>query len=324
MAQVVTIHQVGGPEVLTLEDVTLPSPGPQDICLRHTVIGLNFIDCYHRSGLYPIELPSSLGMEAAGVVESVGAEVKHLKAGDRVGYCWGPIGAYATHRIMNANQVVKLPDFMSEEDAAALLLKGCTAEYLIRRTYQVKAGDKVLLQAAAGGVGLIAAPWLKSLGAFVIGTAGSEEKAQLALNAGCDHVIQYDHEDIATKVKDFTDGEGVDVVYDGVGRSTWEASLNSLKPRGMMVSFGNASGPVTNVDLGILSQKGSLYVTRPTLFHYYSTAQDRTKGTNALFDFMKQTDFHPHIGQRYALADIARAHKDLEARRTTGSTILKP
>jgi len=324
MAQAVYIHNHGGPNVMEFKTIDIGQPGPEDVRLRHTAIGLNFIDCYHRSGLYPTPLPTSLGLEAAAVVEAVGSSVTTFKPGDRVGYCWGPLGAYTTHRLIPADQLIPLPDFISDEQAAALLLKGCTAEYLIRRTYNVKAGDRVLFHAAAGGVGLISCQWLKALGAHVIGTVGSEEKAELAKKNGCDDIIFYDKEDIATHVKDITSGQGVDVVFDGVGQSTWLSSLDSLKPRGTLVSFGNASGPVRDVDLGILALKGSLYATRPTLMHYYASPQEKRDGSKALFNFVKDHDAHIHIGQRFALADAAEAHRALESRKTIGSTVLIP
>lgn len=324
MAQAVYIQKHGGPDVMELKDIDVGQPGPDDVRLRHTAIGLNFIDCYHRSGLYPTPLPTSLGLEAAGVVEAVGENITAFKPGDRVGYCWGPLGAYATHRLIPADQLIPLPDFISDHQAAALLLKGCTAEYLIRRTYDVQPGDHVLFHAAAGGVGLIACQWLKALGAHVIGTVGSKEKAELAKQNGCNDIIFYDEEDIAARVKDITQGKGVDVVFDGVGQSTWLASLDSLKPRGTLVSFGNASGPVRDVDLGILALKGSLYVTRPTLMHYYETPQEKRDGSKALFDFINAHKANIHIGQHFPLADVSQAHLALESRKTMGSTILIP
>lgn len=324
MAGRIRVEKPGGPEVLVWEDTDIPIPKAGEILIRHEAIGLNFIDTYHRSGLYPIPTPSPLGMEAAGVIEAVGDGVAHFKVGDKVGYCWGSLGAYATHRVLPADMAVLLPDDISVEMAAAVLLKGCTAEYLIKRTYPVKSGDKVLFHAAAGGVGLIACQWLKALSATVIGTAGSEEKADKAKAYGCDHVINYQTQNFTNAVKDLTNGRGVDVVFDGVGRDSWEGSLNCLRPRGMMVSFGNASGPVTGVDLGILAQKGSLYVTRPTLMHYYATAHERRIGSQALFEQISNGIIQVQIGQRYALKDAARAHKDLEARKTIGSTLLIP
>lgn len=324
MAQGIVIEAHGTADVLQFKDIEIGSPRPNELRLRHTAIGLNFIDCYHRTGLYPTVLPTSLGLEAAGIVEAVGDNVTNFKPGDRVAYCWGPLGAYTTYRLISADQVIALPDFISDEQAAALLLKGCTAEYLIRRTYKVQPGDHVLFHAAAGGVGLLACQWLKALGAHVIGTVGSEEKAALAQDNGCNDIIFYDRENIAERVHSITDGKGVDVVFDGVGHSTWLASLDSLKPRGTMVSFGNASGSVKDVDLGILALKGSLFVTRPTLLHYYATPDEKREGTQVLFEFIKTYDADIHIGQRFALKDAAQAHRALESRQTTGSTILIP
>jgi NADPH:quinone reductase len=318
----IRIHQHGGPEVLVREEITLADPAPGQVLVRNTAIGVNFIDTYHRSGLYPLPLPSGIGMESAGVVEAIGAGITALKVGDRVGYGWPPVGAYASHMLIDASRLVVLPDDIEDEVAAAILLKGCTAEYLVRRSYAVTAGDWVLVHAAAGGVGLLMVQWLKALGAVVIGTIGSEAKAQLAKAHGCDHVILYRTQDIAATVRDITNGAGVDVVYDGVGKDSFAASLDSLKQRGLLVSYGNASGPVTNVDLGILAAKGSLYVTRPTIAHYYATAEDRASGTAALFDQVRTGRIKVCIDQRYALADAAQAHRDLESRQTTGSSIM--
>jgi NADPH:quinone reductase len=322
--QAIHFDRPGGPGVMALQPVTLAAPGPGEVLLRHTAIGLNFIDIYHRSGLYPLPLPSGLGLEAVGVVDAVGPDVSSVRAGDRVGYGWGPIGAYATHRLFPADRLVVLPESLPDETAAAILLKGCTAEFLVQRAYRVQAGETVLVHAAAGGVGQLLVQWLKAIGAMVIGTTGSPAKAALALDNGCDHVIDYTRENVAARVRDITGGTGVDIVYDSVGRDSFQASLDSLRPRGMMVSFGNASGPVTGVDLGILSAKGSLFLTRPTLLHYYATADERRSGTAALFAKVASGALTVRIDQRYRLADAASAHDDLAGRRTTGASILLP
>jgi NADPH2:quinone reductase len=318
----IRIEAQGGPEVMQWQDIVLPPPGPGEVRLRHTAIGLNFIDTYHRSGLYPLPMPSGLGLEAAGVVEAAGEGVS-LAVGARVGYCWGPIGAYATHRNIAAAMLVPLPDGVSDEMAAAGLLKGCTTEFLVERCGRVQAGDWVLVPAAAGGVGLLLVQWLKSVGAQVIAVAGSAEKLALAASQGADHCL-LDTGDVAGDVRRITDGRGVDVVIDGVGKASWDASLDSLKRRGLMISFGNASGPVTGVDLGILARKGSLFATRPTLFDYYATPEDRAKFGGRVLEMMASGVLKIQVNQRYALADVARAHDDLAARRTTGSTVLLP
>jgi NADPH:quinone reductase len=318
----IRLHLHGGPEVLSYQALPVPAPSAGEALIRHSAIGLNYIDTYHRSGLYPLALPAGIGLEAAGVVEAVGAEVTSLKPGDRVGYCWGPLGAYATRRVIAADMLVKLPDAVNDEAAAALLLKGCTAEYLLRRCAPVKAGDVVLVHAAAGGVGLILGQWLKALGATAIGTASTEAKRAVGLQHGYAHMLGYD--DVATQVREITQGKGVQVVYDGVGADTWAASLDSCASRGMIVSFGNASGPVTGVDLGILAAKGGLYVTRPSLFHYYTNAAERTAGAAELFARIADGSITARIDQRYALADAAKAHADMEARATTGASLLLP
>ena len=320
----IRFYTTGGPDVLKYEDVDVPAPGKGEVRIRHSAIGLNYIDTYHRSGLYPLALPSGIGLEAAGVVEAVGEGVTNLNKGDRVAYGAGPIGAYAQVRNSPANRVSKLPDAIADETAAAMMLKGMTVRYLLRETYVVKSGDTVLFHAAAGGVGLIAGQWLKALGATAIGTVGSEEKAELARAHGYAHVINYSNEDVAKRVRELTGGKGVPVVYDGVGQATMAASLDSLQPRGLLVSFGNASGPVRDFDLGILSAKGSLYLTRPTLMTY--TASDEALQANAadLFDMVASGKVKIEVNQRYGLADAAQAHRDLEARKTTGSTILIP
>jgi NADPH:quinone reductase len=320
----IRIEQTGGPEVMQLVDVDLPPPGPGEVRIRQTAIGLNFIDTYHRNGLYPVKLPSGLGLEAAGVVEETGEGVTHLKQGDRVAYGNGPIGAYAQARNAPANRVSKLPDGISDETAAAMMLKGMTVRYLLRETYKVKSGDTILLHAAAGGVGLIACQWAKALGATVIGTAGSEEKAELARAHGCDHVILYKSEDVPARVRELTGGKGVPVVYDGVGKDTLMLSLDSLQPRGLLASFGNASGPVDKFDLGILAAKGSLYVTRPVLAHHVASDADLQANVSDLFEVVKSGKVKIEVNQRYPLAEVVKAHRDLAARKTTGSTVLLP
>jgi NADPH2:quinone reductase len=323
MTKAFRIHETGGPEVLRWEDVDPGAPGEGQILVRHTAVGLNFIDTYHRSGLYPLELPSGIGMEGAGVVEAVGPGVVALKPGDRVAYASG-LGSYAEARLMPADRVVPTPDGIEDRQAAAMMLKGMTVEYLIRRTYPVQAGETVLFHAAAGGVGLIFCQWAKHLGATVIGTAGSEEKAEIARAHGCDHTILYNEEDFPARVRELTDGKGVPVVYDGVGKSTFTSSLDCLQPRGMMVSFGNASGAVPPFNLGLLSQVGSLYITRPTLMSYTASHEDLLESANALFDVVKSGAVTLEINQTYPLAEAAQAHRDLEARKTTGSTVLLP
>jgi NADPH:quinone reductase len=322
--QAVRLDHCGGPDVMVLHPVTLAPPGPGDVLLRQTAIGLNFIDIYHRTGLYPVPLPAGLGLEAVGVVDAIGDGVTNVRVGDRVGYGWGPIGAYASHRLFPADRLVAIPDAISDEVAAAVLLKGATAECLAQRVARIQPGDTVLVHAAAGGVGLLLAQWLASMGAQVIGTAGSPAKAALARAHGCDHVIEYAHEDVAARVREITQGAGVAVVYDSVGRDTFMASLDSLRLRGLLVAFGNASGPVTGVDIGILAAKGSLYLTRPTVLHYYGTAAERTAGTAALFAKVSSGALKIRIDQRYRLADAAQAHDDLQNRRTTGASLLIP
>lgn len=325
MTKAVRIHAPGGPEALSYDDVELTAPGNGEVQLRQTAIGLNFIDVYHRTGLYPIaDMPAVIGLEAAGVVESVGSGVTELQPGDRVAYANPPLGAYAQARNMPADRLIKLPDQISDEQAAAIMLQGMTVEYLIRRTYKVKAGETVLFHAAAGGVGLMACQWLKHLGATVIGTVGSEEKADLAKANGCDHTILYNTEDIAARVMEITDGAGVPVVYDSVGKDTFDASINSLSPLGLFVTFGNASGPVPPVDPGVLAQKGSLFMTRPTLMTYTAKREDMVKSAEDLFDVVSSGAVKVAINQRYPLAEAVQAHRDLEARKTTGSTILLP
>ena len=314
----------GGPEVLSVEDYDLPQPAAGQVRVRHTAIGVNFIDTYHRTGLYPVPLPSGLGLEAAGIVEAVGPDVASLKAGDRVGYCTGPIGAYAEANNVLAARVVKLPAGISDDIAAASLLKGMTAQYLLKRTFPVKAGQTILFHAAAGGVGLIAGQWAKHLGVTAIGTVGSEEKISLARDNGYAHVLNTRKEDWVKRVRELTNGAGVPVVYDSVGKDTFAGSLDSLAVRGMLVSFGNASGAVPPFDPGILSAKGSLYLTRPTLFHYTATAKDLQDTADDLFSVIASGAVKIAIHQRFRLAEARQAHEALHSRATTGATILTP
>lgn len=318
----IRVHKTGGPEVLQYDDVELAAPAAGQVRVRNKAIGLNFVETYFRSGLYPVSLPFTLGSEAAGIVEAVGEGVTNLKVGDRVAYNSG--GAYAEATNVPAIRALPLPDAVSFEVAATLLLKGATAEYLLRRTFRVEPGQTILWHAAAGGVGLIATQWAKHLGCTVIGTVGTDEKAALARAHGCDHVINYRNENVAERVKEITAGRKVPVVYDGVGKDTFLASLDCLAPRGLLVSFGNASGPVTGVDLGILAAKGSLYVTRPTLATYAATNEDYAEIGKNVFDVVAKGAVKVQINQRYKLADAAQAHRDLEARKTTGATILVP
>jgi NADPH2:quinone reductase len=324
MTKAIRFHKTGGPEVLQLEEVSVGEPGAGELRLRHTAIGVNFIDTYQRSGLYPMPLPAGAGNEGAGVVEAVGSGVSGIKAGDRVAYTGGTPGSYAEARLYPADRVVKIPAGISDEQAASIMLKGMTAQYLIHRTYAVKAGDTVLFHAAAGGVGLIACQWLKALGATVIGTVGSDEKAALAKSHGCDHPIVYTRENFVERVKQITGGKGVPVVYDAVGKTTWEGSLDCLRPRGMMVSFGNASGAVAPFAIGVLAQKGSLYLTRPTLVTYIASRAELEQTSQSLFDVVKSGKVKIEITGRYKLADAAQAHRDLEARKTTGCLVLLP
>jgi len=323
MTKAVRFHKTGGPEVLQLDDVTVGDPGQGQVRVRHTAIGVNFIDTYQRSGLYPMQLPAGAGNEGAGVVEAVGPGVTQLKKGDRVAYT-GQVGSYCEEKVLPADRMVKIPQGISDEQAASMMLKGMTVQYLIHRTYKVKAGDTVLWHAAAGGVGLIACQWLKANGATVIGTVGSEEKAQLAKAHGADHVINYSKENFVERVKALTGGKGVPVVYDSVGKTTWEGSLDCLRPLGMLVSFGNASGAVAPFNPGILSQKGSLYLTRPTLVTYTASREDLEMTSKSLFDIVLSGKVKIEISARYKLADAQQAHRDLEGRKTTGSVILVP
>ena len=316
--------KTGGPDVLTLENIDLPAPKPGQVRIRHTAIGVNFIDTYHRSGLYPAPLPSGLGLEAAGVVDTLGEGVTSLKVGDRVAYCSGPIGAYAEANNVPADRVVKLPTVMSDEVAAAAMLKGMTVQYLLKRTFPVKAGQTIVFHSAAGGVGLIACQWAKHLGCTVIGTVGHAEKVALAKANGCAHVLNTRSDDWVKQLRDLTKGQGVPVVYDSIGKDTFEGSLDCLEIRGMMVSFGNSSGAVPPFQPGILSAKGSLYITRPTLAHYTRTAQEIQETADDLFAVIGSGAVKITIGQRFKLEDARKAHEALHSRTTTGATILVP
>lgn len=323
-SEAVIIRAPGGPEVLELSTVQLQPPGPLEVLVRHTAIGLNYIDTYHRSGLYPLPaLPHGLGVEAAGVIEALGASVSGLEVGQRVAYATAGPGAYAARRVVKAEQLVPIPDGVSDEVAAAVLLKGMTVEYLIRRTYPVRAGETVLWHAAAGGVGLLACQWLRHLGARVIGTVGSREKAELAQRNGCDVPILYaEVSDLSERVRSLTSGAGVSVVYDSVGRATFQSSLRALAPRGLLVSFGNASGKPDPVDVLALAAHGSLFLTRPTLAHYTRDRAELTASAQAVFELVAAGVLQPIIGQRFALRDIRRAHRELEGRQTVGSSVI--
>ncbi len=323
MAKAIRFHKQGGPEMLQLDDVQVGDPGEGQVRIRHTAIGVNFVDIYQRAGLYPMQTPAIAGNEGAGVVEAVGPKVKDLKKGDRIAYTGLP-GSYVEERVVPAARMVKIPKGISDEQAASMMLKGMTVHYLIFSTYKVKKGDTVLWHAAAGGVGLIAGQWLKKLGVTAIGTVGSDEKAKLAKAHGYKHVINYSTENFVERVKEITKGKKVPVVYDPVGKTTWEGSLDCLQPCGLMVSFGNASGPVAAVNLGILSTKGSLYVTRPTLATYIASRPDLVKRSNDLFNVVKSGKVKIETTAKYKLADAANAHRDLEGRKTTGSVILVP
>ena len=324
MTHAIRIHQNGGPEVLAWEEVDVPVPAAGEATVSQRAVGLNFIDIYHRTGLYPLPLPSGIGLEAAGVVTAVGAGVSEVKVGDRVAYAGGPLGAYAEARNIPAHRLLVLPESIGFDTAAAMMLQGLTAAYLLRRTYRVQLGDAVLIHAAAGGVGLIACQWAKAIGATVIGTVGSAAKAELAKAHGCDHVINYATENFTQRVREVTGGEGVAVVYDGVGKDTFTGSLDALRPLGMMVSYGNASGPVPPVDLIQLSQKGSLFLTRPTIMHYTAKRTDLEALGSELFAVVGSGQVKIEINQTYPLREAAQAQRDLEARKTTGSTILLP
>ena len=323
MVRTVKIHQAGGPEVMVLEDVALPPPGAGMVTVTNRAIGLNFIDTYHRSGTYPLPLPTGIGLEGAGVVEAVGEGVD-LAVGDRVAYCSAGFGAYAEALNLPAARLVPIPEGIDFEQAAAIMLKGQTTEYLLQRTYPLRSGESCLFHAAAGGVGLVFGQWANSIGATVIGTVGSEEKAALALARGYHHVINYRTENVVERLLEITGGQKLPVVYDGVGKDTFDISLDCLRPRGLMVSFGNASGLPPALDLQALSVRGSLFVTRPTLFTYTATTEELRQSSADLFARVLAGQVRVEIGQRYALADIQQAHRDLEGRRTTGSTVILP
>jgi NADPH2:quinone reductase len=320
----VVAREAGGPEVLELVDRPVPAPGPGEVLVRNEAIGLNFIDTYHRTGLYPVTFPAPLGVEGAGRVEAVGPGVDRFRPGDRVAYVLSPRGAYAELHTVPADKTVRVPDSVPLDLAAAALLKGMTTEFLLRRTFHVKHGDAILVHAAAGGVGSILVQWAKAIGAVVIGTAGSPEKMELARRHGCDHVLSPEQPDLAERVRELTGGAGVPVVYDSVGKTTFEASLNSLARRGLMVTFGNASGPPPAVDPLRLSRGGSLFLTRPTLHDYVATVEELDASAAAVFDMLAGGKVKVEIGQRFALADARKAHEALEGRRTTGSTVLVP
>ncbi|MEG3147444.1 quinone oxidoreductase [Sphingomonas sp. RT2P30] len=324
MARVARIERTGGPEVILWGDVDLPPPGPGEVRMRNTAVGLNFIDIYHRKGLYPVELPAGLGSEAAGVIEALGDGVEGFAIGDRVGTFGPSRGAYATERNVAAAQLFHLPDAVDDKVAAAILLKGCTTEMLVERCAKVAAGQTVLVHAAAGGVGHLLVGWLKAVGATVIGTVGDPAKVEQARRAGADHVLLHKDEDVAARVREITGGTGVAVSFDGVGKATWPVSLASVMRRGLIVSYGNASGPVDGVNLGVLAQKGSLFVTRPTLFDYYVKPEERQAGIDRVFAMLAKSAIAPEIGRTFALEDVADAHRALEAGETTGSTVLLP
>jgi NADPH2:quinone reductase len=324
MNHAIRIHETGGPEVLRWEEIAVPAPAAGEATVRHHAVGLNFIDVYHRTGLYPLPLPSGIGLEGAGVVEAVGGSVTDLKPGDRVAYAGGPPGAYAEVRNIPADRLVRLPDGIEFQTGAAMMLQGLTAQYLLRRTYRVQAGDTILIHAAAGGVGLIVCQWAKALGATVIGTVGSDQKAALARAHGCDHPIVYTRENFSERVRQITGGEGVPVVYDSIGKDTFTGSLDCLRPLGMMVTFGNASGPVPPLDLLELSRRGSLFITRPTLFGYTTKRTDLVSMADELFAVVGSGKVRIEVNQTYALRDAAQAQIDLVERKTTGSTVLLP
>jgi NADPH2:quinone reductase len=322
MTKAIRIHQTGGPEVMTWEEVEIPPPGPGQVLLRQTAAGVNFIDVYHRSGLYPVALPTVLGMEGTGVVEAVGADVVEVRPGDRVAYANPPVGSYAERRLMPAHRLVVLPSDIPDTQAAGMMLKGMTAQFLLRRTHRVVAGETILVHAAAGGVGLLLCQWAHHLGATVIGTVGSDDKAALAKAHGCSHPILYTREDFVARVKAITGGAGVDVVYDSVGQTTFAGSLDCLRPMGLMVSFGQSSGAVPAFEPGLLAAKGSLFFTRPSLMTYTAQRADLVSSAAELFEVVRNGSVRIEVGHTYPLAEAARAHRDLEGRRTTGSSVL--
>jgi NADPH2:quinone reductase len=323
MSKAIRIHETGGPEVLRLEEIPVGEPAAGEARVRHAAVGVNFIDVYHRTGLYPLPLPTGIGVEAAGVVEAVGAGVTHVRAGDRVAYVT-TAGSYAEARVVPADRLVKLPADIPDRTAAGMMLKGLTVQAFVRRTYPVKPGDTVLVHAAAGGVGLIMIQWLKALGATVIGTVGSDEKASVARAHGADHTIVYTREEVPRRVRELTGGAGVPVVYDSVGKATFEGSLDSLRPLGLMVSFGNASGSVPPFDLGVLGRKGSLFLTRPTVFTYIAKREDLERGAAELFEVVRSGKVKVEISRTWPLAEAAEAHRALAGRTTTGSLVLVP
>jgi NADPH:quinone reductase len=324
MPHAIRIHANGGPEVLAYEEITVGAPGPGEVRLRQTAIGLNYIDTYHRSGLYPLPLPTGLGSEAAGVVEAIGSGVDWLEEGDRVAYSGGAPGSYATHRVVSAERLVKIPAGISDVTAATLMLKGLTVQYLFRQTYPLKSGETILFHAAAGGVGLIACQWARALGVTMIGTVGSDAKAELAQANGCTHGIVYTREDFVARTRELTGGKGVPVVYDGIGKDTFPQSLDCLSPRGLFVSYGNASGSIAAFNIGLLAQKGSLYVTRPTLFAYATNRVTLTAMADELFALVAAGKIKSEARQTFALKDAAEAHRAIESRATTGATVLMP
>jgi len=324
MPNAIRIHQPGGPEVLQWESVAVAEPGPGEARVRHTAVGLNYIDTYHRNGLYKVPLPSGIGVEAAGVVEAVGPGVTDISKGDRVAYGGHPPGSYAEVRVMPVDKLVKLPNDVSDRSAATLMLKGLTVQYLFRQTFPLKGGETILFHAAAGGVGLVACQWARALGVTLIGTVGSDEKAALAKANGCAHTIVYTRENFVERVKEITGGKGVPVVYDSIGKDTFPGSLDCLKPRGLFVSFGSSSGPIAAFDIGLLLQKGSLFATRPSIAGYAVTRQDLLRMADEMFALVKAGKIVSEARQTYALKDAAQAHRDLEARKTTGATLLLP
>lgn len=324
MTRVVKIEKTGGPEVLKIETVELGKTGPEEVLIEHNAIGLNFIDTYHRSGLYPIELPSGIGAEGAGIIKKIGSKVKNFSIGDRIAYAGVPLGAYASERNYPTKNLVKIPEEIDFNVAATLMIKGLTAYYLLYKTYPVSSNETILFHAAAGGVGQVFCQWAKSLGCKVIGTVGSDEKINIAKKKGCDFVINYSKEDFPKKVLELTKGKGVPVVYDGVGKNTFEGSIECLKMRGMIVSFGNSSGPVANIDVKKMIQPKSLYFTRPTMFHYLATKNELKEGADKLFEKIKLGKIKIDIFKKYKLEDVVQAHEDLEARKITGPSIIVP
>ena len=324
MMKAIIISKVGGPEVLELKDIKLEDPKSNEVLIKNKAIGLNYIDTYHRSGLYPVELPSRVGLEGAGIIEKIGPNVKNFKVGDKVAYASMPIGSYSTHRIFPTKKLVKVPEGIELENVVTLMTKGITTFYLLHKTYPVKSGETILFHAAAGGVGQILCQWAKSLGCTVIGTVGSDEKIEIAKANGCDHVINYSKENFAEKVKEITNGDGVPVVYDGVGKKTFDGSIECLKIRGTMVSFGNASGPLDPCNVTkSLAPKG-LYLTRPSIAHYTTTREDLDEAANKVFEMFKSNKFNLKIFKKYALSEVVKAHQDLETRKITGPAIIIP